>query len=84
MFEISAIFIDLIYVFYVFKGRKIAIDASMCLYQFLIAVRAEGAQLTSADGETTRYWIDSNKYVCILRLSPQEVGLAGNFKIPFS
>lgn len=23
-------------------GRKIAIDASMCLYQFLIAVRAEG------------------------------------------
>lgn len=27
----------------------------MCLYQFLIAVRSEGAQLTSADGETTRY-----------------------------
>lgn len=25
-----------------FTGRKIAIDASMCLYQFLIAVRAEG------------------------------------------
>lgn len=23
-------------------GRKIAIDASMCLYQFLIAVRVEG------------------------------------------
>lgn len=36
-------------------GRKIAIDASMSLYQFLIAVRSEGAQLTSADGETTRY-----------------------------
>lgn len=35
-------------------GRKIAIDASMSLYQFLIAVRSEGAQLTSADGETTR------------------------------
>lgn len=25
-----------------FTGRKIAIDASMCLYQFLIAVRIEG------------------------------------------
>lgn len=36
-------------------GRKIAIDASMCLYQFLIAVRAEGAQLTSIDGETTSH-----------------------------
>lgn len=36
-------------------GRKIAIDASMSLYQFLIAVRAEGAQLTSVDGETTSH-----------------------------
>ncbi|KAF2883545.1 hypothetical protein ILUMI_22609 [Ignelater luminosus] len=36
-------------------GRKIAVDASMCLYQFLIAVRAEGAQLTSVDGETTSH-----------------------------
>lgn len=36
-------------------GRKVAIDASMCLYQFLIAVRAEGAQLTSTDGETTSH-----------------------------
>ncbi|KAJ6650146.1 Flap endonuclease 1, partial [Pseudolycoriella hygida] len=36
-------------------GRKIAIDASMCLYQFLIAVRAEGAQLTSVEGETTSH-----------------------------
>ncbi|XP_011311490.1 flap endonuclease 1 isoform X2 [Fopius arisanus] len=27
----------------------------MCLYQFLIAVRNEGAQLTSADGETTSH-----------------------------
>jgi len=35
-------------------GRKIAIDASMSLYQFLIAVRQDGAVLTSADGETTR------------------------------
>uniref|UniRef100_A0A8W7PCW5 XPG N-terminal domain-containing protein n=3 Tax=Anopheles coluzzii TaxID=1518534 RepID=A0A8W7PCW5_ANOCL len=38
-----------------FFGRKVAIDASMCLYQFLIAVRAEGAQLTSVDGETTSH-----------------------------
>lgn len=27
----------------------------MCLYQFLIAVRTEGAQLTSIDGETTSH-----------------------------
>lgn len=38
-----------------FVGRKIAIDASMCLYQFLIAVRVEGAQLTAVDGETTSH-----------------------------
>lgn len=37
-------------------GRKVAIDASMSLYQFLIAVRQEGgAQLTNADGETTSH-----------------------------
>jgi flap endonuclease-1 len=36
-------------------GRKIAIDASMSLYQFLIAVRQDGAQLTNADGEITRF-----------------------------
>ncbi|KAK9511187.1 hypothetical protein O3M35_005797 [Rhynocoris fuscipes] len=36
-------------------GRKVAIDASMSLYQFLIAVRNEGQQLTSADGETTSH-----------------------------
>ncbi|CAG9764399.1 unnamed protein product [Ceutorhynchus assimilis] len=38
-------------------GRKIAIDASMSLYQFLIAVRSEGAQLTNADGETTSHLV---------------------------
>lgn len=32
-----------------------AIDASMCLYQFLIAVRSDGAQLTSVDGEPTSH-----------------------------
>ncbi|KAB0804644.1 hypothetical protein PPYR_01614 [Photinus pyralis] len=36
-------------------GRKVAIDASMSLYQFLIAVRSEGAQLTTVDGETTSH-----------------------------
>lgn len=38
-----------------FFGRKIAIDASMSLYQFLIAVRSEGAQLTTVDGEPTSH-----------------------------
>lgn len=36
-------------------GRKVAIDASMSLYQFLIAVRqSDGQQLMSETGETTR------------------------------
>ncbi|ELU10206.1 hypothetical protein CAPTEDRAFT_21886 [Capitella teleta] len=38
-----------------FFGRKVAIDASMCIYQFLIAVRQEGNMLTNADGETTSH-----------------------------
>ncbi|KAK2717478.1 flap endonuclease 1-like [Artemia franciscana] len=36
-------------------GRKVAVDASMSIYQFLIAVRQEGNQLTSADGEVTSH-----------------------------
>lgn len=36
-------------------GRKVAIDASMCIYQFLIAVRQEGQVLTNAEGETTSH-----------------------------
>ncbi|XP_065676182.1 flap endonuclease 1-like [Hydra vulgaris] len=36
-------------------GRKIAIDASMSIYQFLIAVRSEGNQLTNDSGETTSH-----------------------------
>lgn len=36
------------------KGRKIAIDASMSLYQFLIAIRQEGNQLLTDSGDTTR------------------------------
>ena len=42
------------------QGRKIAIDASMAIYQFLIAVRSGGPgaasmQLTNAEGETTSH-----------------------------
>lgn len=36
-------------------GRKVAIDASMSLYSFLIAVRSEGQQLQSETGETTSH-----------------------------
>jgi len=37
-------------------GRKIAIDASMSIYQFLIAVRQQdGQQLTTETGETTSH-----------------------------
>ncbi len=41
----------------VFEGRKIAIDASMTMYQFLIAVRpgADGSHLSNDVGEATRY-----------------------------
>lgn len=35
-------------------GRKVAIDASMSLYQFLVAVRSEGQNLTNEAGESTR------------------------------
>ena len=38
-----------------FLGRKVAIDASMSIYQFLIAVRQDGSTLTNAEGETTRF-----------------------------
>ncbi len=41
-------------------GRKVAIDASMALYQFLVAVRLSGAggqsmQLTNEAGEVTSH-----------------------------
>jgi flap endonuclease-1 len=36
-------------------GRKVAIDASMSIYQFLIAVRSkDGELLTNEQGDTTR------------------------------
>ena len=36
-------------------NRKVAIDASMSIYQFLIAVRSEGNVLTNEAGETTSH-----------------------------
>ncbi|KJE96762.1 flap endonuclease 1-B [Capsaspora owczarzaki ATCC 30864] len=38
-------------------GRKVAIDASMSMYQFLIAVRSEGNQLMNDAGETTSHLV---------------------------
>ncbi|CAI8023854.1 Flap endonuclease 1 [Geodia barretti] len=38
-------------------GRKVAVDASMCLYQFLIAVRTSDGVLTSSDGEETSHLV---------------------------
>jgi flap endonuclease-1 len=46
-------------------GRKVAIDASMSIYQFLIAVRQkDGEMLTNDAGETTR----SIRYVMQFRV----------------
>lgn len=36
-------------------GRKIAIDASMCIYQLLVAVRVGAENLTNDDGEVTSH-----------------------------
>ncbi|XP_039251996.2 flap endonuclease 1-like [Styela clava] len=36
-------------------GRKVAIDASMAIYQFLIAIRQDGNQLTNDEGEVTSH-----------------------------
>lgn len=36
-------------------GRKVAIDASMAIYQFLIAIRQDGQQLTNDEGEVTSH-----------------------------
>ncbi|KAJ5219853.1 hypothetical protein N7468_009057 [Penicillium chermesinum] len=36
-------------------GRKVAIDASMSIYSFLIAVRSDGQQLATETGETTSH-----------------------------
>jgi 5'-3' exonuclease len=47
--------VALFVIFGILPGRKIAIDASMCIYQFLIAVRSDGNNLTNEDGETTSH-----------------------------
>lgn len=45
-------------------GRKVAIDASMSIYQFLIAVRQkDGELLTNDAGETTRYVLNQLRHV---------------------
>ncbi|RYP19776.1 hypothetical protein DL767_009582 [Monosporascus sp. MG133] len=36
-------------------GRKVAIDASMSIYSFMIAVRSDGQQLMNEEGETTSH-----------------------------
>ncbi|KAI4206908.1 MAG: hypothetical protein LQ346_000850 [Caloplaca aetnensis] len=36
-------------------GRKVAIDASMSIYSFLVAVRSDGQQLMNESGETTSH-----------------------------
>lgn len=36
-------------------SRKVAIDASMALYQFLVAIRQDTSNLTNDDGETTSH-----------------------------
>ncbi|KAI8812555.1 PIN domain-like protein [Cladochytrium replicatum] len=38
-----------------FSGYKVAVDASMSIYQFLIAVRSDGQQLVNESGETTSH-----------------------------
>ena len=38
-----------------YAGTIIAIDASMCLYQFLVAIRLEGNTLTDDNNETTSH-----------------------------
>lgn len=38
-------------------GRRIAIDASMCLYQFLIAIRSSEYAMTNDQGETTSHLV---------------------------
>ncbi|KAA8491873.1 Flap endonuclease 1 [Porphyridium purpureum] len=40
-----------------FFGRKIAIDASMSIYQFLVTVRSAGDSMTNKDGEVTSHLI---------------------------
>ena len=38
-------------------GRRIAIDASMAIYQFLIAIRNNSAMMSNSLGETTSHLV---------------------------
>lgn len=38
-------------------GRRVAIDASMCIYQFMIAIRNQDYAMTNAEGETTSHLV---------------------------
>ncbi|KAI9474974.1 Elongation of fatty acids protein 2 [Coemansia sp. RSA 989] len=38
-------------------GRKVAVDASTSLYQFLVAVRSEGQNLMTSEGQTTSHLV---------------------------
>lgn len=38
-------------------GRRIAIDASMAIYQFLIAIRNNSAMMTNSSGDTTSHLV---------------------------
>lgn len=46
-----------------YSGHKIAIDASMCIYQFLVSVRSEGNNL--AFGDSTTSHLNGLFYRCI-------------------
>ncbi|OQS55703.1 FEN1 [Ecytonucleospora hepatopenaei] len=46
-----------------YSGYKVAVDASMCIYQFLVSVRAEGSNLAYGD-ETTSH-LSGLFYRCI-------------------
>ncbi len=54
-------------------GRKVAVDASMSIYQFLIAVRSnDGQQLQTEDGETTRWVSGGGGRRGVVAVSPRE------------
>lgn len=64
-----------------FFGRKVAIDASMSLYQFLIAVRQQdGQQLMSESGETTR-WVAQFKESNLKDWMEWEAHIAWRYKL---
>ena len=59
-------------------GRKIAIDASMSIYQFLIAVRSDGGVLANEAGETTRCVSKDVRFLLIISvpLMPPKIAIS--------